>query len=222
MSNSIVAQVPKNLLFQYRIPCRRYTGDPKQRLSLDESYQLPHLGGFERQTPFADLRLAWDPQGIWIWMQVQGKKQSLWCRQTELLESDGLQIWIDTRNTHNVHRATKFCHWFVLLPAGGGKQNEAAVSAMLKINRSREDSPTINRQRVMISSQVLKNGYQLEAFIPGKTLHGWDTDEHQQLGFNYAVTDRELGWQTLAMGPELPIQEDPSLWQTLRLIDDPA
>jgi len=33
------------------------------------------------------------------------------------------------------------------------------------------------------------------------------------------VNDRELGWQTLAMGPELPIMEDPSLWQTLHLVD---
>jgi hypothetical protein len=31
--------------------------------------------------------------------------------------------------------------------------------------------------------------------------------------------DRELGWQTLAIGPELPMAEDPSLWQSLHLVD---
>ena len=90
---------------------------------------------------------------------------------------------------------------------------------MLKINRSRDDSPTINRFKIDVNSKITKQGYCLTAFIPGKTLHGWNTDDHQLIGFNYAVNDRELGWQTLAMGPELPIMEDPSLWQTLHLVD---
>jgi hypothetical protein len=28
----------------------------------------------------------------------------------------------------------------------------------------------------------------------------------------YTVIDRELGWQTLALGPEYPVMDDPSLW----------
>ncbi len=28
----------------------------------------------------------------------------------------------------------------------------------------------------------------------------------------YAVIDRELGWQTLSLGPEFPVMDDPSLW----------
>ena len=54
--------------------------------------------------------------------------------------------------------------------------------------------------------------------IPKMALGGWDPDEHPKLGFNYAVIDRELGDQTLAVGREFPISEDPSLWQTLELV----
>ena len=89
---------------------------------------------------------------------------------------------------------------------------------MLKINRSRADSPTINRSPVQATSEILKNGYVLRVFVPSETLNGWDANEHRNLGFNYSIVDRELGQQSLAIGPQLPIQEDPSLWQSLHLM----
>jgi len=195
MSNSIVAQIPKNLLFRYRLNCHQFKKKVTKKFDLDESFQLP---------------------GFLITVAVTTKKQALWCRHSELLDSDGLQFWIDTRDTHNVHRATKFCHWFTVLPASGPKDNKPLVS-MLKINRSRADSPTINRSPVQATSEIKKNGYVLRVFVPGETLNGWDANEHRHLGFNYAIIDRELGQQTLAIGPQLPIQEDPSLWQSLHL-----
>ena len=90
-------------------------------------------------------------------------------------------------------------------------------ASMLKINRSKNDPPTINRFKVSIASEVTQTGYCIRAFIPSGCLNGWDTDEHTNLGFFYAVVDRELGWQTLATGPEMPIAEDPSLWCTTQL-----
>lgn len=219
MSNSIVSQVPKNLLFQYRIICKKFAGKPKGKFELSEAYQLPYFGSFENQAHFADVRVGWSEDGIFVSAEVRGKEQSLWCRETQLLDSDGLQIWIDTRDTHNVHRASKFCHWFLLMPSGGGDRNENPMASMLKINRSKDDSPTINRIKIEVKAKITKTGYQLSAFIPGKGLNGWDTVEHRHIGFSYAVVDRELGWQTLAIGPEMPIMEDPSLWHTLQLVE---
>ena len=88
---------------------------------------------------------------------------------------------------------------------------------MLKINRSREDSPTMNRFPVELKSSNNKTGYKLSCLIPDKAMHGWNTDEQQNIGFNFALVDSEFGWQTLAIGPEMPMSEDPSLWQTLSL-----
>ena len=222
MSNSIVAQIPKNLLFRYRVPCRQFKGKFGGKFGLDESYRLPHFGSFERQRSFADVRVAWNEDGLFFDVRVTGKTQTLWCRQTELLESDGMQVWIDTRDTHNIHRASKFCHWFAWLPLGGGANDASPLNMMLKINRSSEDSPTINRHPVEILSETKKDGYRMRVFVSGKCLNGWDTADHQALGFNYAIQDREFGWQTLAVGPELPIREDPSLWQTIELIEQPS
>ncbi len=217
MNQSIASQIPKNLLFHYRFPCVETEIDWSDDFELPPRYRVPCFSILENNAHFGDLRIGWRPEGLLVWAKVTGKKQSTWCRQTQMLESDGLQLWIDTRDTQNIHRASKFCHWFVLTPGGEGAKHEKPVASMLKINRSKDHSPTINRQKVKIASRFDKTGYELRAMIPGATLNGWDTDEHRNLGFYYALVDRELGWQTLAAGPELPIAEDPSLWCTMQL-----
>jgi hypothetical protein len=104
-----------------------------------------------------------------------------------------------------------------MLPTGGDGKKNASISTMLKINRSREDSPTMNRFPVEVKSSTNKTGYKLSCLIPDKAMHGWKTDEQRNIGFNFALVDSEFGWQTLAIGPEMPMSEDPSLWQTLTL-----
>ncbi len=219
MSNSIVAQIPKNLLFRYRIGCKKFDSKPSSDFELSDEYLLPNFGAFEGQFQFADLRVGWSEKGLFISSEITKKEQSLWCRESQILDSDGIQVWIDTRDTHNVHRASKFCHWIALLPVGGGIDGKKPIASMLKINRSKDDSPTINRHKIDIASKINKTGYKISAFISGKALNGWDTNDHRMLGFNFTVVDRELGRQTLAIGPELPISEDPSLWQTIELND---
>jgi len=219
MSNSIVAQIPKNLMFRYRIVCKKFESEPSKTFELSDQYLFPSFSAFEGQFQFADLRVGWCQDGLFLSSEVTKKQQSLWCRESQLLDSDGIQIWVDTRDTHNVHRASKFCHWIVLLPAGGGVDGKKPHASMLKINRSKDDSPSINRHNIVVDSKITKEGYKISAFIPGKALNGWDTNDHRMLGFNFSVVDRELGRQTLAVGPELPISEDPSLWQTIELVD---
>ena len=214
---TIASQIPKNLPFRYRIACKKISGKLTVGKSLDESYRIPDLGSLDGQSSFGDVRIGWSAGGLLVQVAVTGKKKSLWCRESAILESDGLQVWVDTRDMHNIHRASKFCHWFVALPSGGDGKKNTPISTMLKINRSREDSPTMNRQSIEVKSSTSKNGYKLSCLIPDKAMHGWNTDEHQNIGFNFAIVDSEFGWQTLAIGPEMPMSEDPSLWQTLTL-----
>lgn len=215
----MISNIPKNLLFRYKIPCKHLSEKPKEDSLLPEAYRLEFFGLFDKQPNFADLRVGWRPEGVYLSLQVAGKKQAPRCRETHLHESDCLQIWLDTRATHDVHRATKFCHWMAFMPSGGGPQQQLPVARMLKINRCKEPSPAMNRAKLMVNSKVENAGYWLTGFIPKESLYGWDTVDHRQLGFNYAVIDNELGWQSLAIGAELPVAEDPSLWQTLVLVD---
>lgn len=223
MNKAIREQIPSNLLFRYRVPCRKVVAKSKPKtpkpVELDESFRLPHFGEFDSQYQFADIRIGWSELGVHVTLIVKGRQMPLECRETAILDSDSLYLWIDTRNTHDVHRATRFCHWFVLLPAGGGAKKSKPVANPVKINRAREASPAFNRSKVLIDSKVSKTDYQINALIPAASLNGWNPDEQTQIGFNFMVNDSELGYQTMALGPDLPIEEDPSLWHTLTLVD---
>ena len=72
------------------------------------------------------MRAAWSEAGLAFSVRVEGKKHPSWCRETKLEDSDALQLWIDTRDTHNIHRASRFCHRFIFLPGGGGRSYERA------------------------------------------------------------------------------------------------
>ncbi len=222
MNHSVVAEIPDSLLFRYRIPCRPWTSGERKPVELPTSCGIPVFS--ERDLPgakpFAQLRVAWSAEGLYIWMKVKGKKKSLWCRNTQMLESDGLQIWISSREAPDMHRANRFCHWFVLLPLGNGSGGKQPLASMLKINRAKEDSPAINQAKIGVHSEVQKTGYQLAAFLPAGAINGWDPADHRLIGFHYLVNDRELGSQSLGVGPDYPMAEDPSLWSSLLLNDD--
>jgi hypothetical protein len=206
--------VPALLLYRFSAECL-----PATDVSLGELYRIPVFSSLDGRNPFADFRIGWSEKGLFVYVEVLGKSRLPFCRQTAILESEGVQLWIDTRDTHNIHRASRFCHWFVILPAGGGVKGTEPLATMLKINRARDFPKTFGQARLQVKSQVSASGYSLSVFIPGSALDGWDTAEHRRMGFNYLVQDKELGSQPLAITSEFPISEDPSLWQTLELVD---
>ena len=135
-------------LFRFSIPCLRrdVIWDAKKGCQLDEACRLPSFGAALEQHPdFADFRAAWNSSGLFFTARVSGKKQLPWCRPDRLEDSDGLQIWIDTRDTHNIHRASRFCHRFAFFPTGGGRKLDEPLEAQLLINRARENASTTHR-----------------------------------------------------------------------------
>jgi len=168
----------------------------------------------------ADVRAAWSEAGLAFTVLVQGKKQSPWCRTGRPEDSDGFQVWIDTRDVHNVHRASRFCHRFSFMPSGGGNRLDQPVAQWLPINRARGQPQAIEPGGLKVHSRERTDGYVLDAFIAADALTGFDPAEHPRLGFTYAVLDRELGEQTFSVGSPMPYQEDPSLWATLELVRD--
>lgn len=215
MSEAVIAPT---FLFRFAVPLRRC--EPiwsAAGLELDDSHLLPSLGELEGRSPFASLRAAWSDAGLTFVLRVEGKAQPAWCRAARPEDSDGLQLWIDTRDTHNVHRASRFCHQFVFLPFGGGRSQNEPFATLLPINRARENPRPIPPGTLKALSQQLADGYVLQAHLPAAALTGFDPGEHPRLGFTYAVRDREKGLQSFHVAQEFPFSEDPSLWSTLEL-----
>lgn len=221
--NQLNTLVAPRFLFQFAVPVKARKPIWSQRgITLTEEYRLPDLAGLDRETPdserrFADVRFAWAPEGIAIWVEVEDKQQPLWCRETRLDESDGLHVWVDTRATHNLHRATKYCNRFMFTPTGGGRGDAEPLADQLLINRARENARPVRPRELQVASKLTKTGYKMVGFIPAIAMTGYDPSQHTRLGFNYAVVDREHGLQTFANGASLPFDEDPSCWATLEL-----
>ena len=206
-------------LFRFSTSCHYAAGlSAAANVVLGEQHRLPCFAELDERRPFADVRLGWHESGLAIWIKVEGKKQSPWCRDTKIEDSDGLQIWIDTRDTKNVHRAGRFCHRFAVLPSGSGRNLDQPTIGLLAINRARESPREIHERQLVARSKRFSDGYELEAFFPAAALTGYDPAEHPKLGFTYAVFDRELGTQTFTVGTEFPFAEDPSLWGTLEMV----
>ncbi len=211
--------------FQFSLPCLRHEQAwTAKGIQLDERYRLPSFAALDADPSsppqdWANLRMAWSADGLIFNLRVRDKQQPPWCRASRLEDSDGLAVWIDTRNTPGIHRANRFCHHFVFLPTGGGAKFTDPLAVQRAIDRAKENAPLAADGALKIHAEKRVDGYVLEAFIPAAALAGFDPDEHAELGFTFAVNDRELGQYTLTVGGEFPYQSDPSLWSTLELVE---
>jgi len=213
------ALVSPRFLFHFSLACRHC--DPlwtAKGTTLGTEHILPSLVELESPADGPEVRAGWSREGLAFRFEVRGKKQEPWCRANRAEGSDGVQVWIDTRNVKNVHRAGRFCHRLFFLPGGKGQDYKTPVAGVFQINRSRAPHGPIDEKQLRVVSQIHRDGYVLHALIAADALTGFDPGEHPRLGFTYAVIDRELGEQTLGVGRPMPYQEDPSLWATLELL----
>jgi hypothetical protein len=211
--------LPTRFLFRFAAPCLYCPGLGSQApAELAAENRLPSLGELEGQPSFADVRAGWNEAGLAFSVRIEGKRHPVWCRETKLEDSDALQVWIDTRDTHNIHRATRFCHRFIFLPGGAGRSLDQPVADQLLVDRARENANPIRPGQLRVVSEKRVSGYVMSAFIPAGALTGFNPADHPRLGFTYFVFDRELGQQYFSLGFEFPFAADPSLWGTLELV----
>ncbi len=214
--------VPPRFLVRVCYPCPYQKGIPREDddrlLGLPESCRIDNFADLEKSRQFADVRLAWNEFGLGVQVEVRGKEQLPQGSADRPRGSDGVSLWLDTRDARTSHRASRYCHQFHLLPTGGGTDGDEPVFAQTKINRALQDAPLCNPSEVPFHAARTKGGYVVEVFLPAAVLNGFDPEQNPRLGFFYAVRDAELGEQVLSVGPEFPYWEDPSLWEVLELV----
>lgn len=210
--------VAPSFLFRFSAPCY-YQQDlwSKDGANLTPRHALTSFAALNGGREFAQVRMGWSEQGLAFRLTVKGKSEPPVSYPARLDASDAFGLWIDTRNTSGIHRASRFCHRFLFLPDGGDRKGDEAYGFMLRINRAKDDPKTYSSAMFPAKCSIKKTGYVLDGFVPSDALSGFDPVEYPRLGFFYAVADRELGWNTWSHGPEFPFAEDPSLWGTLEL-----
>lgn len=217
--------IPQAFWFRLAVPCPRIDGLPKpgdkgRLLDLPESCRLVPTVELEGRKPWSDVRVAWNPGGLAIQVEVTGKLSKLQFDPYVVDASDGVQLWIDTRDTRDIHRASRFCHRFsaVLLP-DKGKKTVSVKFDQKPIHRALADAPLAKSAALQARAEAIAKGWRLELFLAAEALNGFDPDTNRRLGFAYQVSDPDRGAEFLTVGRDFPIGEDPSLWATLELRD---
>lgn len=209
--------IDPTFVFRFEIPLRTHdcsfdTSSSKMGLELPEECRIASFGQLSGKRSFADVRMAWDKLAIAFTVEVSGKKTPPWCRDSRMEDSDGFHLWIDTRCSPGIHRATQYCHRFLFMPSGGGPRRESPMTGLIPINRARQNPKPPPAGSIQVHAQARHDGYRMAGRIAAAAMTGFDALQFPRIGFYYAVIDRELGWQTFSLSEEYPVVEDPSLW----------
>ncbi len=209
--------IPNRLLMDFEIRLNHRSKLPRLTGKLtdwSDEFLLPNLGELDGQEPFAKVYACWNDDGIAVACKVDCPDKKFRCDPATFWKGDNLRICTDMRDTRDIHRATRYCQQFFVLPTGGGKKRDQPVAGSAPINRAKENAPPISTGRIKVSANVTKKGYGLEAMLPSSALSGFEPSEHSRIGFYYMLEDMARGQQFLTVGDDLYWHIDPSTWAT--------
>lgn len=223
MSSSLI---PQAFWFRVALDCRRLDGMPKDKtrlLDLPESCTLPSFRQLDHPIDWARVRAAWSPEGLGFSFELTEKVGQISSGESNLIAGDSVTLWIDTRDTRTIHRATRFCHRFhFAISSVSGTKSLKVTASQKEIARAQADAPTAPSGSISARAERILNGWRLEVFLAAAALSGYDPETNRRLGFNFEINDADRGAVNLGVGREFPIGEDPSLWGTLVLTDESA
>src|SRR5437588_568767 len=94
--------IPSRFLFRIARVCPYVKGIPLENadrlLDLPEACRIDNFAEMDGRTNFADIRVAWNDFGFAVQAEVRGKEQPPQANTARLRSSDGLTVWIDTRD----------------------------------------------------------------------------------------------------------------------------
>jgi hypothetical protein len=215
--------LPQAFWFRLGTSCPRVDEIPRPEergalLELPATCSLPDLSSLEGRASWASVRVGWNAQGLGIAILVDdsGSKAKLNPDRPEGFAD--VNLWIDTRDTRNVSRATRFCHRFAArITVGRDRKSLKVELTQRPISRAVADAPICAPGLLKARADLNRGGWRLELFLPAAALSGFDPETNRRLGFAYQVSDHERDDQFLGVGRDFPLGENPSLWATLEL-----
>jgi len=214
-------ELPKRAFFRFEFPIRHIARPPHIDGSMrkwSEKYLLPPLAELEEVEVFADVYAAWCEEHLFVAFDVPQRRGVPRCDVEKWWKHDGLRLCIDTRDARDVKRGTRFCHFFYLLPTGGGGDRKQPVVGLHRMSRAKAPAPGVDVGKIKLGVQIERTGYSMEAAFPAACLNGWDPRDHRRIGFFYKVSDMHHGDQHLSADDESGWNVDPSTWATAVLV----
>jgi len=102
-------------------------------------YLIPELSGVDGgPAAFGELYMAWNDDGLYFALEVAAGKTGYKVDPKKYWQGDCLEMWIDTRDVKDAHRANRFCHHFIFLPGGQGRDGKSPTGRQTSIDKARE------------------------------------------------------------------------------------
>lgn len=223
MSGTGTQLLPQPFWFRLALGCPRVEVMPRvakgRLLDLPERCTLFDPSALSGKAGWASVRAAWNDGGLGFAFRVDRPEGVRFRVNQKVVPT--VTLWVDTRDTRTVHRATRFCHKFEFKLTPAGPRAFDVQVKQLDIPRALANAPKASVGAIRTWAEALPKEWGLEAFLPADALAGFDPEANRRLGVFYQVTDPDRGDHFAGVGREFPVGEDPSLWSTLTL-DDPA
>ncbi len=213
----MIELLPHRAFFRFEFPLHYLPRTPTIDGNIrkwDARYQLPGLVEIDGTSPFADVYAAWNEDNFFAAFDLPYRSARLQCDAKQWWKKDGVRLCIDTRDARDVKRATRFCHFFYILPTGGGAAGKSPIVGTHRMSHAKEPPPAVDVSQIRCAVHVQRVGYAIEVAIPTRCLQGWDPAEHPRIGLFYKIKDLEQGAQHLTVDDELGWNQDPGTWAT--------
>ena len=186
--------------------------DEKQLLK-GAQYFLPDTSSLCGESKFADVRMAWNKEGIHVHVDVGQAFQK--CVFPEVSQGDSIEIFIDTRDVKTSGFNTRFCHHFYFLPEAIDGHKAGEITRF----RSEDAHELCNANDLKVTAQNAARKYSMKIFIPHESLVGYEPDRFNRLGFSYRINRYQGKPQHFSVvSPEFQIEQQPSLWSSFKLV----
>lgn len=184
---------------------------PKEKTG--KGYLLPDTSVLCCEEHFAEVSLGWNKEGLCALICVdQPLSRTIY---PEIQQGDSVELFIDTRDIKTSGYNTRFCHHFYFLPEAFEGHQAGEITRFRTEESHSHCDPTL----LKVKTLATKSGYSMQIFIPTECLHGYDPEQFNRIGFTYRI-NRPNGQSQhyTALTNEYRIEEQPSLWSSLKLV----
>ena len=183
---------------------------------LKDECLIPAFSSLNGSRRFAEAYIAWSSAGIFFQVSLKANGQDIAeTKATPVMNRSYLcSLYLDTRWSPDVRRATSFCHRFdfILMRPTRSSPQQRGHGELTPIQRARAAPAEVHPKDISVATFLQPGGYEIKAFLPAETLTGYSPEEFQDVGVFYTINDLMYGNQIMARTLQSPYFEDPSVW----------
>ena len=214
--DAFVGYVPPEYFFALELDVAKWKDSKKKdaKAAWGESYLLPQFCKLFQEEPFAEVSMAWSPEGLYFFVDVAHENPTV--SFPEVQKGDSIELFIDTKNLKTARTTHRFCHHFYFLP----ERIEGTMAGESTRFRTEDSHPLCSADDLEVKVIRKKKGYTSEIFIPQKCLIGYQPEIGGQLGFTYRINRANDTPQHFAISStNCEIENNPYLWALIKLVE---